>query len=46
MPQISFALSGGLAVLAGLLILFLPKLTRVVIGLYLIIIGLLSFISF
>ena len=45
MPTITLYLTGALSILAGLAILLFPKLTRVAIGLYLIIIGLLSFIQ-
>jgi len=42
--DISFAISGVLAIIAGLLILLFPKLTRIALGLYLITVGILQFI--
>ena len=43
MLAIKIALSGGLAILAGVLVLFFPKLLRIAVGLYLIAIGILTF---
>lgn len=45
MVAINFAISAGLAIIVGLLILIFPKLLRVGIGLYLIIWGILQMIS-
>jgi uncharacterized membrane protein HdeD (DUF308 family) len=42
MATISFAISGVLAIIAGLLVLVFPKLVRVVLGLYLLIWGILQ----
>ncbi|MBS3074571.1 DUF3096 domain-containing protein [Candidatus Pacearchaeota archaeon] len=44
MVTINLAISGILAILVGLLILIVPRLLRWAIGLYLIIVGILSFI--
>jgi len=46
MVSISLAISGILAIIVGLLILIFPKLLRIGIGLYLIIIGILQVLGF
>ncbi|MEK6919158.1 MAG: DUF3096 domain-containing protein [Nanoarchaeota archaeon] len=45
MVAISLAISGILAIVAGLLVIFVPKLLRWALGLYLIAIGLISFLG-
>jgi len=45
MAAITFAISAGLAIIVGLLILIFPKILRVGVGLYLIIWGILQMIS-
>ena len=46
MASVKLYLSGGLAIIAGLGILLAPKLTRVILGGYLIIVGITSFFEF
>lgn len=46
MAFVKLYLSGGLAIIAGLGILLAPKLTRVILGWYLVIIGIISFFEF
>lgn len=46
MVAISMSISAGLAILFGIAILIWPKLLRIVLGLWLIIYGILQFVSF
>ncbi len=46
MVALKLTISAALSLIAGLLILFFPKLIRISLGLYLIIIGLISWIDF
>lgn len=45
MVAISLAISGTLAVIAGLLVIFFPRLLRWALGLYLIAVGVISFLG-
>jgi len=45
MASITLTISGILAILAGLLVLFFPKLLRIAVGLYLLVIGVLNLVN-
>ncbi len=46
MVAVNLAISGTLSIILGLLVLLFPKILRIGLGLYFLIIGILSFIQF